>query len=61
MVDPVREEGGGGDKPIVISWDIDGVWLYRIEIEYLKEKEELTFNVEIPNNTYLAIGFGKDM
>ena len=32
-----------------------------IELRYLWETEEIEFVTQIPDNTYLAIGFGKDM
>ena len=32
-----------------------------VKVEYLQDTDEILFNVRVKINTYIAIGFGKDM
>ena len=46
--------------PLVLDW-VFSTYNSSIEITYLKPTEELQFKVEMPNNTYVSLGFGKNM
>ena len=46
--------------PLIYSF-VRGDYTCTIEVTYLLPTEEMQFKVEMPNNTYVSLGFGKGM
>ena len=54
-------KGKNVGDPLSLVWDWGQSYLWSIEVSYLKPTEELEFKVDMPNSSYVSLGFGYDM